>query len=107
MRSRVAGIWLRTSLLVIPTLLTACAPRATPVRAPLAATEAPIATATQAATGAPLPIASATLAPTVTQPPTELPPVATSRGDLLEATDPDTVTLASGGLQLVEFFAFW
>lgn len=34
-------------------------------------------------------------------------PVVTSRGDRLEATDPDTVNLASGGLQLVEFFAFW
>ena len=31
------------------------------------------------------------------------PPVKTG----LEATDPSTVTLASGGLQFVEFFAFW
>jgi hypothetical protein len=31
----------------------------------------------------------------------------TPRGDELEATDPETVALASGGLQLVEFFAFW
>ena len=33
-------------------------------------------------------------------------PVATSRGPNLEATDPTTVNLSSGGLQLVEFFRF-
>ena len=33
-------------------------------------------------------------------------PVATSRGPDLQATDPTTVSLASGGLQLVEFFRF-
>jgi hypothetical protein len=33
-------------------------------------------------------------------------PAATSRGPNLEATDPATVSLASGGLQLVEFFRF-
>jgi hypothetical protein len=32
--------------------------------------------------------------------------VATSRGPDLHATDPATVSLASGGLQLVEFFRF-
>jgi hypothetical protein len=32
--------------------------------------------------------------------------VATSRGPDLEATDPSTVNLASGQLQLVEFFRF-
>ena len=37
-----------------------------------------------------------------------LPPtVATSRGPNLEASDPAAYTRASGGLQLVEFFAFW
>ena len=34
-------------------------------------------------------------------------PIATSRGPELEATDPTTVNLASGGLQFVEFFEFW
>jgi hypothetical protein len=39
--------------------------------------------------------------------PTETPQaVATSRGPDLEATDPATVSLASGDLQLVEFFRF-
>lgn len=33
-------------------------------------------------------------------------PVATSRGPDLEATDPGAVSLASGGLQFVEFFRF-
>ncbi|HET6846332.1 MAG TPA: hypothetical protein VFH29_05820 [Anaerolineales bacterium] len=33
-------------------------------------------------------------------------PVATSRGPNLEATDPETVRLDAGGLQLVEFFRF-
>jgi hypothetical protein len=32
--------------------------------------------------------------------------IPTSRGDQLQATDPATVSLASGGLQLVEFFRF-
>jgi hypothetical protein len=33
-------------------------------------------------------------------------PIATSRGPELHATDPATVSLASGGLQFVEFFRF-
>lgn len=33
-------------------------------------------------------------------------PIATSRGAALEATDPATVSLASGQLHLVEFFRF-
>jgi hypothetical protein len=39
--------------------------------------------------------------------PAEVPqPVATSRGPDLEATDPATVRLDSGELQLVEFFRY-
>ncbi|SRR5581483_5863068 len=39
--------------------------------------------------------------------PTQTPlAVATSRGPNLEATDPTTVRLDSGGLQLIEFFRF-
>jgi hypothetical protein len=34
-------------------------------------------------------------------------PIATSRGSNLEATDPSTVSLASGNIQFVEFFQFW
>ena len=39
-------------------------------------------------------------------PPVELQPVATSRGPELHATDPTTVSLASGQMQFVEFFRF-
>ena len=46
-------------------------------------------------------LTSATPAPAATAQ-----PVATSRGPNLEATDPTTVSLASGGVQLVEFFRF-
>jgi len=89
---------------------------------------APAATTATVQTEAPLP-----MAPEETEPPaspssmpTELPPeqaptdilptevpadtpqvVATSRGPDLEATDPSLYTRASGGVQLVEFFAFW
>jgi len=86
--SRHAGTWLLTGLTVVAALLSACAPRGTPVQASLAATQT-------------------LLSATSTQTATELPQVATPRGDRLEATDPSTVTLASGGLQLIEFFAFW
>jgi hypothetical protein len=57
------------------------------------------------------PVAPITEAPTqdpgVAQPPTQAPlPVATSRGPDLHATDPTTVSLASGQYQFVEFFRF-
>jgi hypothetical protein len=102
---------LRTSLLAVLWLV-ACAP-ATP--APTAPPEMTIQPA--------LPESVSTVPPTVVQPqaseteaqptqaptqaPTEAPQaVATSRGPDLEATDPATVSLASGDLQLVEFFRF-
>lgn len=59
-----------------------------------------------------LPVATSTVE-TVTQPTVQVEAaspapvaVATSRGPNLEATDPTSVELASGGLQLVEFFRF-
>lgn len=61
------------------------APPPTETEAPPVVTEAP---PTQASAAEPLPIA-------------------TSRGNSLEATDPGTFTPASGELQLVEFFAYW
>ena len=39
-------------------------------------------------------------------PPVDAFPIATSRGPELHATEPETVSLASGGLQFVEFFRF-
>jgi len=93
-------------------LLAACAPAGK--QAP-AQPEAPVQPASQE-TESPV---SPTSVPTETQPlpaqtevlPTEAPSevpliVATSRGPDLEATDPVTVSLASGDLQLVEFFRF-
>lgn len=50
--------------------------------------------------------APATEAPGVLTEAPVVQPVATSRGDALEATDPATVNLAAGQLQLVEFFRF-
>lgn len=38
--------------------------------------------------------------------PVEAPPIATSRGPDLHATDPTTVSLATGQLHFVEFFRF-
>jgi hypothetical protein len=80
-------------------MLAACAPAAPASPAPteiapsLPATTSTVETATQPTVqveaASPIPVA-----------------VATSRGPNLEATDPTTVELASGGLQLVEFFRF-
>jgi hypothetical protein len=39
-------------------------------------------------------------------PPVDIQPAATSRGPELHATNPTTVSLASGQLQFVEFFRF-
>ena len=100
---------LRTSLLAV-LLLVGCAPAApAPVQpeAPVLPTESLI----EEPQAAPTP--TATLAPVVATEPamTEAPTVepqvvVTSRGPNLEATDPSTVSLASGELQLVEFFRF-
>jgi hypothetical protein len=96
-------VFLRLILLAV--LLAACAP-AKPGTAPAQPVEieptlnVPPPTAT---VEAPL---QATLAPQETLAPTPL-AVVTSRGPHLEATDPTTVNMASGGLQLVEFFEFW
>ena len=90
-------------LTLIVALLAACAPETSATNPPAAATESPavaLATATLAASA----VESATqIAPG--EEATAL-PVATSRGPNLEATDPTAVSLASGGLQFVEFFRF-
>jgi len=94
------------SLILIAVLLAACAPASTATDPPAAATQPPI---QPSAT-----LADPTLEP-ATQPaldaPTEAPastppPLATSRGPDLHATDPSTVSLASGQMQFVEFFRF-
>jgi len=93
--------------ILIAISLGACSPRPAPAAVPLpVAGQTPFATNTlpaAAPTSAGAPLPSATIDSGTNTPV----PVVTSRGDKLEATDPDTVSLASGGLQFVEFFAFW
>ena len=93
-------------LSLLAVLLAACAPASTATDPPAAATQPPIQPSVT--------LADPTLEP-ATQPavdaPTEAPtstllPVATSRGPDLHATDPSTVSLASGQMQFVEFFRF-
>ena len=83
------------SLMVL--FLAACAPSATSANPPVEeATQPPavsVSTVTVAVSEAPVEEATA-------------PPVATSRGPDLHATDPTTVSLASGSLHFVEFFRF-
>lgn len=93
------------SLILVAVFLSACAPAAA------TANPAPVGAQPTATLPAPEP----TLEPAQTQPvitestqvpaPTAL-PVATSRGPELHATDPTTVSLASGQIQFVEFFRF-
>jgi len=92
------------TLILLAVLLAACAPAesATPTNPP-AATQPPTAIVPTVTIAAP------TLEPATEPAPNEEAtalPVATSRGPDLHATDPTTVSLASGGLQFVEFFRF-
>ncbi|HET9913200.1 MAG TPA: hypothetical protein VFQ13_14990 [Anaerolineales bacterium] len=83
-----------STLVLSAVLLAACAPESAPTNPP------PTATETRTLTPDTL-----TPEPTAPAEATAL-PVATSRGPELHATDPTTVSLASGGLQFVEFFRF-
>src|SRR5215216_1373217 len=94
--------WFFLSLILIVALLAGCAPGSSPAVPPAAATNLPtdaLPTVTLAATLESRTQAAPNKAATVV-------PLATSRGPNLEATDPTAVRLASGGLQLVEFFRF-
>ena len=93
------------SLVLFAVFLAACTPAATqrpassvtPVRQDVTATPVVDLTATYVYLDS---LNSATPPPTPQL-------IATSRGPNLEATDPTTVRMDSGGLQLVEFFEFW
>ena len=87
-----------TVSLIAVIAVSACAPTATSV--PILPTEAVAVPAT------PTPANMDTTMLVTPSPIVEILPVATSRGPNLEATDPTTVSLASGGLQLIEFFRF-
>ncbi len=91
------------SLCLLALLLAACAPGASATELPAAATEPPAVvlptTTLEASTLVPATQLAASEEATAL-------PVATSRGPDLHATDPTTVSLASGGLQFVEFFRF-
>lgn len=84
-------------LLLSAILLAACAP-ATGTALPGTTADSPLPPSA-------LPLESTASVPTEAVVPSPV-PAATSRGPDLHATDPGTVSLASGGLQLVEFFRF-
>ena len=100
------------SLILLAILLAACAP------AERASTDVPTqpAAVVLSATPSPGPIESSTPVVDLTATyilellsatsPADAQAIATSRGPELHATDPTTVSLASGGLQFVEFFRF-
>jgi hypothetical protein len=91
-------------LLLVAVFLAGCAPASS-----TAVPAQPMPVEPSATLSAPVPTritpAQPTAEPSETLEPTPF-PLATSRGPELEATDPSTVNLASGGLQLVEFFRF-
>ena len=101
--------FLNLSLLIV--LLASCAPSAV--------TESPVQPVAIEPSATPIPSVQETSTPAVdltatytlellsATPAVTAFPVATSRGPNLEATDPTTVSMASGGLQFVEFFEFW
>ena len=90
------------SLGLIVFLLSACAPGAASTEPAAPATQPSI--ASEPTMARPEPTLEAATQPAPAEA-TAL-PVATSRGPDLHATDPTTVSLASGGLQFVEFFRF-
>lgn len=92
------------SLVLLALLLASCAPAASPApsvdQPPVQEPASPVAAEPGAS-----PTPGAVETPAESLAPTPL-PVATSRGPDLHATDPATVSLASGQLQFVEFFRF-
>jgi hypothetical protein len=103
---RIPSFSLRTcflSLSLLAVFLAACAP-GTSAPVPTEPSTVP-ATATIPAAEPTTGTAQDTAVPTQVPSATAV-PIATSRGPDLHATDPTTVSLASGGLQLVEFFRF-
>ena len=88
-------IW--TIVLVAVIAISACAPALPTASSAIETPTSALSAVETIAVETPTPASSGSEAPQ---------PVATSRGPNLEATDPTTVELASGSLQLVEFFRF-
>jgi len=97
---------LRATLCLFIVLLAACAPAPVTLGPALPENNSQINPVEVNPTAIALDVATATPAAMLLDTPTVL-PIATSRGPKLEASDPSTVSMASGGLQLVEFFEFW
>ena len=91
---------IQTAGLAAVLLASACAPIAPP---PPVAEDPPLPAPAQTPGAASQPQVTTEAPAATAQIPQAVP---TSRGPNLEATDPGTVVLASGGLQLVEFFRF-
>jgi hypothetical protein len=94
-----------SKLSLLALLLVSCAPAAVTTESP----PQPVAPVTVEPSATPVP--SGATEGSAVEEPTEVAAwtplsIATSRGPDLEATDPSTVSLASGGLQFVEFFRF-
>ena len=107
MKTRLTSTKLSASLLpviLLALLLASCAPEAG-IEVPVQPTGAPAVVQPSATPQVDIPSPTPEVAPTEALAPTTV-PVATSRGPNLEATDPSTVSLASGQLQFVEFFRF-
>lgn len=94
-----------STLLLVVVLISACAPSAAQTTVPVStAILEPSATPFQPVTPTEMPV---TQDSGVVSTPTLIPhPIATSRGPDLHATDPTTVSLASGQYHFVEFFRF-
>ena len=90
------------TLSLLALLLASCTPAAVTTELPPQPAP-PVAIEPSATPVAELPTVAASFTEAVEPTPLS---VATSRGPDLHATDPGTVSLASGGLQFVEFFRF-
>jgi hypothetical protein len=88
-----------TSLALVAVLAAACAPGTSTVAPPQPDVVEPAATVSADTAVPPADVPTEAAAATAL-------PVATSRGPDLHATDPATVSLASGQLHFVEFFRF-
>ena len=97
---------LTTILFIAVWILAACAPASLPATEPGLPAPKQRSPAVETSTAPELPIQAPTDQPEVNNVPataTEAPVVSPE----LHATDPSSVNLASGQVQLVEFFAFW